>query len=493
MDRKYKRTEFIRLTALGTAGLYLSACGIHHESKDTDHLTTDTTTSAAKIEPPKKSDTPLTLYKKGDPQYDILRQGFNKRIDKHPAAIALCTSTEEVQAAIAYGIANKLPIAIKSGGHCMEGFSCIDDGLVINLSSLNHIEWIGDDKIKVGPGCTLYQIYDELLPKKKMIPSGSCGGVGIGGLSLGGGYGLFSRKLGLTCDSLEEVTMVDGHGNIQSSAHDPELLWACRGGGNGNFGVVTEMTFKIHDAPQTLTAHWFKVNNIDADRGAAILEKWFRLTPDLPLSCFCAFVLNGKLLNILLTNSEPHSEAVQKVIDGLSPMVDKVTIGKPRPLAIAIKNYFGLKGPVYFKNASAGLYKSFDDIRPCIKEIMALVNKTPGMIYQVNTMGGNIDLPQSKAASAYPHRSFHFVSELQTYWEKPAQEERLMKAFHEVKLIFNNNGIKTQYRNYADNDLKDWEHAYYSDNYERLQRVKSKYDPDDLIRSEQSIKPVSKA
>ena len=374
----------------------------------------------------------------------------------------------------------------------MEGFSCNDGGLVINLSTLNHIEWIGDDMIKVGRGATLSQIYDVMLPKKKIIPSGSCGGVGVGGLTLGGGYGLFSRKYGMTCDSLEEVTMVDGNGNIRNSKDDPELLWACRGGGSGNYGVITDMTFKVHEAPQMLTAHWFKINTIDPERGAATLEKWFELTKDMPVACFSAFVLNGKLLNILLLNSEAHSAPVQSIIDAMTPLVDKVTIGKPRPLAIAVKNYFGLKGPVYFKNSSAGLYKSFNDIRAFIKDVIDKVNKTPGMIYQVNTMGGNIDLPEAAKNSAFPYRSCHYVSELQTYWEAAPQGERLINAFAEVQDIFYKNGIRTQYRNYADINFKDWEHSYYGTNYERLQKIKAKYDPDNIIRSEQSVKTADK-
>ena len=115
------------------------------------------------------------------------------------------------------------------------------------------------------------------------------------------------------------------------------------------------------------------------------------------------------------------------------------------------------------------------------------------MIYQVNTMGGNIDLPKSREGSAFPHRSSHYVSELQTYWEAPAQGERLINAFSEVQAIFYNNGIKTQYRNYADINFKDWEHSYYGENYERLQKIKSKYDPENIIRSEQSVKPTTKA
>jgi len=182
----------------------------------------------------------VVYYKKGDTQYDLLRKGFNKRIDKYPAVIALCKNIQGIAEAITYAKQNNLAVTVKSGGHCMEGFSCNNNGMVINLSLLKNIDWVDNETIKIQPACTLSQLYDELLPKKKIIPGGSCGTVGIGGLTLGGGYGLMSRRYGLTCDSLIEITMVDGNGQIKNSADDPELLWACKGGGNGNFGVIVK-------------------------------------------------------------------------------------------------------------------------------------------------------------------------------------------------------------------------------------------------------------
>ncbi len=230
MQNKLKRKEFLKLALLANLGLITKPLEGFSEQfgKYSTALSNDN----------------VTYFKKGDVEYELLRKGFNKRIEKFPLIIALCKNTTGVTEAVKYAAQNRLPIAIKSGGHCMEGFSCNDGGMVINLSLLNKIEWIDGNNIKVGPGCTLSNIYDEILPKRKILPGGSCAGVGIGGLTLGGGYGLLGRKFGLTCDSLQEVTMVDGQGNIRSSVNDKDLLWACRGGGNGNFGVITEMKFK---------------------------------------------------------------------------------------------------------------------------------------------------------------------------------------------------------------------------------------------------------
>jgi FAD/FMN-containing dehydrogenase len=112
------------------------------------------------------------------------------------------------------------------------------------------------------------------------------------------------------------------------------------------------------------------------------------------------------------------------------------------------------------------------------------------MIYQVNTLGGKIDDAGFSKASSYSHRGQNYLSELQTYWRQESQTDKMVKAFEEVQQIFYSNGIKQQYRNYPDINLKNWESAYYGENYHRLQKVKSKYDPQNIFRYEQSITPV---
>jgi FAD/FMN-containing dehydrogenase len=432
----------------------------------------------------------VLYYKKGDAEYEVLRKGFNKRIEKFPLVIALCKNTSGVAEAIQYAKQNNLPVAVKSGGHCMEGFSCNDGGMVINLSLLNTVEWIDKETINVGPGCTLQNLYDNILPKGRIIPGGSCATVGIGGLVLGGGYGLLARKLGLACDSLLEVTMVDGNGQIRNSKDDKELLWACKGGGNGNFGVVTALKFKTHKASATLQSHRFKTYKVTTEKAKAILQKWFEVGATLPVDCFSAYVLNGKTVYILLTNAGKHTVEVQNAVTALASVSDKTTKTKAQPIATALKVFYGRQAPLYFKNASAGLYKNFADIENCIDKAIDTVLATPGMIYQVNTLGGNIVNAAAEAAAAFPHRAYPYFSELQTYWENPRQAERLLKKFQEVQNIFIGNGIHTQYRNYPDINFTNWDALYYGSNYARLQQVKNKYDPNNLIRHQQSIKNV---
>ena len=472
MNNKYPRKLFLKLTAFAHAAFFL---------KPLDTLARLETGGAGTADN-------VIFYKQGSAQYEILRKGFNKRINKYPAVIALAKNTAGVVEAIRYAAQQNLPVAIKSGGHSMEGFSCNDGGMVINLSGMKTTSWMSNGRLLVQPGCLLAQLYDTLLSKNRYVPGGSCGSVGIGGLTLGGGYGLLSRKYGLTCDNLEEVTMVDGSGNIVNSAADPELLWACRGGGNGNFGVITEMKFKTYPAPATMQSFRFRAFKTDAVRMKKITQQWFLLTQNLPVSCFSALVLSAKTVYILLTNIAAHTAEVEKVVQQLTNLTDKKTATRPVPLAQALKVFYAEDHPIFFKNASAGLYKSFDDISNCIDAVLDITRNTPGMIYQINTLGGNIQSSDAEKASAFPHRACNYFSELQTYWETTSQGNRLQQRFEAVQAVFSDNGIRTQYRNYPDIHFKDWEQLYYGANYERLQRVKAKYEPDNRIRHEQSVR-----
>jgi FAD/FMN-containing dehydrogenase len=327
-----------------------------------------------------------------------------------------------------------------------------------------------------------------LLPKKRLLPAGSCGGVGIGGLTLGGGYGFFSRKYGLTCDSLQEVTLVDGKGAVRSSKADPELLWACRGGGNGSFGVVTEMVFQTHPAPTWFYSNRFTAAPLDTARANKILKRWFDIAAHLPETCFSAYVLNGKHLTILVTDYEAPTKPVQAALEDLRGLTDDATIGKPRATARALKNYYGASAPVYFKNSSAGSYHGYADIQGCIAAVLDSVVSRPGLIFQVNALGGNIAQPSFAQASCYPHRTRPFLAELQSYWNRPGYEESLLARCRDIQRLLKESGVTAHYANYPNIEFEDWQHAYYGESYPRLQAVKRKYDPDNRFRYDQSVR-----
>ncbi|MBY0574822.1 MAG: FAD-binding protein [Undibacterium sp.] len=494
MPKHYSRKDFLKLSAATGASLLLAACGGSDKDEKNSKSESESESQPSKPTALKNSQTSsassLQLITNTDAGYEELRQGFNKRINHHPAVIAVCKSSEDVAQAIRYAHDKNLAVAIKSGGHSMEGFSSNEQGLVINLSKMNHVKLLGHNRVQVGPGCTLSRLYDHLLPKSLLVPAGSCGTVGVGGLTMGGGYGLFARQYGLTCDSLLEARFVDGNGVIHSTKNDNELLWALRGGGAGNFGVVTDLIFQAYPSPARLQAHHFKARKLNTERATNILEKWFSFAAQLPSTCFSAFVQNGATLNILVTNSGVHSKELQALLQGLAKETDEFRSDAPKELSKVLKNYYGSLVPLYFKNSSAGLYKSFEDIQAFIPEVLEKTIHTRGMIFQVNTLGGKIADPVLEKVSSYPHRAYHFISELQAYWQHPKEEEKLTQVSQECLKIFQEHGISAQYINYCSLDFQNWQEAYYGKNYTRLQAVKQKYDPKNTIRHPQSIQPL---
>ncbi len=437
--------------------------------------------------PPPVSMDDLLLFREGDERYDKLSARFNLRVKRRPGVIVLCRDAADISTAVRYAQQEGLAVSVKSGGHSFESFSSNDGGLVVDLSLLNEVEWIDDETIRVGPGCKLSELYSALLPRRRLLPAGACGGVGVGGLTLGGGYGFFSRELGLTCDSLTELSLVDGTGTPRNTSQDPELLWACRGGGNGNFGVVSEMIFKTSPAPSGLYRHRFRTKGLTPTRAAQLMEIWFRVAADLPTTAYSSFVLNKTSLLILVTDTRPRGPATEPALRELASVMKSASYGRHEDLAAVIPKHYGHPGPLYFKNASAGMYTDFGDIRAVAGEVTRLVGDNP-LILQINTLGGNVMRPELERASAFPHRSRPFLAELQTYYDKPSQGAARLRAFRQVQATLNRNGVRHHYRNYPDLDLQDWESAYYGDSYPRLQRVKGRYDPHDLFRHPQSIR-----
>jgi hypothetical protein len=428
----------------------------------------------------------VLFYKKGDLPYETLRKGFNLRINSYPTVIALCKNTKGVVAAIQYATQNNLKVVVKSGGHCMEGFSSIENGMVINVSLLNTLA-INGNTVTLGPAVTLKQIYETLIPKGKYLPGGSCQSVAIGGLTLGGGYGILSRTFGLTCDSLVEATMVTANGDVINTKNDKELLWALKGGGNNNLGVVTEMKFNIYKAPNTLQSFKFRKTNATQAEALAICKLWFEQVKLLPSTCFSAFIYNGRTTYILLTNTTTNTAAVNNVINTFKAHSNKTSQTAALPLGKALKAYYAEDHAITFKNASSGLYKSFDDVKAVLPEVFSLISKKLGILYQVNTLGGAIQQQSFKEASSFAHRDYFYFSELQAYWDMPGQTAGYLKSFEAIQQQFALAGVTAQYRNYPDVNFKNWAQLYYGANLDRLLAVKRKYDARNVFGGTQTL------
>jgi len=468
----HNRKQFIKNIALTGAALLSSKLMLY--ANEFGYLTNN-------------SDANLLLFEKTDAEYEKYRKGFNLRIEKFPKVIAICKNNNGVVKALQIAKERKLNVTIKSGGHCMEGFSSNDDGMVINLSFMNSLEFVDKSTIKVQPAITLKQIYETLIPKGFYLPGGSCQSVAIGGLTLGGGYGLLSRTFGLTCDSLIEATMVTANGSIINTKNDKDLLWLLKGGGNANFGVVTEMKFKVYKAPKTMQNFKFRNQHISITDALDLCKNWFDQVKTLPNSCFSAFIFNGNTVYIMLTNVDINNAAAIKFINYFKSISTKATQTVRVPLAKALSYYYAEDHAIHFKNASAGLYKSYTDIEKILPSVFEKIKSKSGILYQVNTLGGNIQNKEFEAKSCFPYRDFLYFSELQAYWDEPKQAKHFLESFEAIQKDFADGGINNHYRNYPDINFKNWQQSYYGKNLDKLQTAKRKYDSNNLFAGTQTL------
>lgn len=420
---------------------------------------------------------------------------FNKRISLTPKVIAVCHNEQGVQKAVRYAKAQGLPVTVKSGGHSFEGFSLNNDGMVIDVSTMAGLELNEHHELIAQPAVRLAQLYGFSLAKGRLLPTGSCGTVGLSGITLGGGYGLFSRQFGLTCDYLTGVRMVDAEGNVLDTDSDAEqaseLLWACRGGGNGNFGVITQLRYRTVEAPKTLYQHRFRSYKLSSAKASTLAAFWFEQCKTLPYHAYSAFILNGSTLTVMFTSTE-HDSVMDELLARFNQAMDKNAGLKPDPLEVGVQYYYGRSDALYFKNISAGYYQSFDDIRDCSDALFAEVINTPGMVFQISSLGGEINnLKRSNGSTtegAYAHRNANFLGEAQCYWQSPKQEARSMQGMANLQTALYENGVTQHYINYPDVNIRDYERAYYGESYGRLQELKRTLDPENRFTYSQGIK-----
>lgn len=433
----------------------------------------------------------VRFLQRNDADYARHRQIFNKRITAMPRVIAVCANEKGVQEALAHARKASLPVTVKSGGHSFEGFSVSEGGLMIDLSAMNKPFYDKTSKqLVIQPGAKLGDVYDYLNRFGRLVPAGSCAGVGVAGLTLGGGYGFFARQFGLTCDSLQRVRMVDGKGNVQDSRHNPELLWACKGGGNGNFGIVTELVFSTQPAPRHFHSARFKYRHLTPEKATQLAERWFDLMATLPRTAYSSWVLNGKHLTVLVTDTaEVPGAALKNSLNRLKSGATEATTLRKDSFLAGIRRFKGGTEPMYFKNVSAGYYNGFSDLQALLPAICKkIASARLNTLLQINTLGGEISNTSLENTAAYPHRAWGYLGELQTYYDKAAQTPVAEQIVREIQEVLARGGIKAHYRNYPDVALPHWETAYYGSNYPRLQALKRQFDPDNLIRHPQSVR-----
>ena len=192
----------------------------------------------------------------GDPTYDLLRQPFNARVTAKPAAVARCVSELDVVRCVQFAKKNKVAVTCRSGGHGAEGYCSVDNELMIDQSAMQQVRVDTENNVvHVGAGATWGQVDIATYPRGLATPGGGCVEVGVAGLTQGGGFGPIARTHGLTLDNLVSVRIVtsrDEKAIVVDAKNEPELFWAIRGGGGGNFGAITELTYTLYPIGRAL-------------------------------------------------------------------------------------------------------------------------------------------------------------------------------------------------------------------------------------------------
>jgi FAD/FMN-containing dehydrogenase len=394
---------------------------------------------------------------------------------RRPAAIARCETPADVQRCVEFAATQGIPVAARSGGHSYPGYSTPDGGLVIDVSPLDTVEVHEDGAAVVGAGARMAGVYEALGRAGRMLSAGTCPTVGVAGLTLGGGIGVLARKCGLASDQLVAATIVTADGVLRavSDTEEPELFWALRGGGGGNFGVVTSLTFRTAPAePLTVWALDF-----DPDRQPAVLAGWQEWQAGVPEEMWsqCRLGTPDRVNQVGGCLLGPD----RGLIDDLARRIGTPIERRQRELDFrATMRYFA--GDNEKRSAFVSVSRMLTG--PMDPQALAeLVTSGPEMFCLIDSFGGAI----ARGEGAFPHRdaiaSIQVTNQVVT--TVAAARRELAPVRDQLGDWFGVNGFV----NYLDPDMPDWRLAYYGANAPRLAAVRDRYDPDGVFAFPQGI------
>ena len=439
------------------------------------------------------------VVERGDSGYDEARAIYNGMIDKHPAAIAYCVDEADVAAAIGFARARGLRLAVRCGGHNGAGLASVDDGLVIDLSSMNEVTVDPSSRmVRVQGGAKFGEVDRATYEHGFAVPAGIISTTGVGGLTLGGGVGHLSRGAGLTIDSLVAATVVLADGSIvQTDAErDPDLFWAIRGGG-GNFGVVTSFSFRGHPTTKTMQA-----GPVLYDIGdAAELLRWYRdFLPSLPdaLTGFFAFLsippgppfpeelhLRKVCGIVWCYNGEDDSPELKEARSWGTPLLDGIA---PVPLPdwnSAFDAVYPAGDQWYWRGE---FVKEIPDaaIEQHVKFGVAMPTwKCTMHLYPVDGMASRV----GSGETAWAYRDAVWAQVIAGVDPDPANAAAIRDWAVSYSDAIRPHTLGTGYVNFQMQETGDKVRAMYGPNYDRLAKIKGKYDPDNVFSVNQNIAP----
>jgi FAD/FMN-containing dehydrogenase len=439
-----------------------------------------------------------------DPAYDQTRVVENLAIDRRPGLMIRCSGEADVVDGVNLAREHGLVLAIRAGGHNVAGHGTVDGGLVLDLRDMNGV-WVDPVKrtVRVQGGATWGQVDRETQPFGLAVPGGIVSTTGVAGLTLGGGIGWLHRKWGLACDNLlgAQVVLASGELVTASERENPDLFWAIRGGG-GNFGVVVDFTFQAHElGPEVALAAVFH----DAAAGAELMPQWRDLALragdevttravywSLPASDQLPPPVQGKDVFLVAALYAGDKKEGQQLIDEFrhlgSPLFDMTEY---IPTYRAFQSGFdALQANLHAYWKSMYLDELNDDALAFIHE-RAMARPDPSVLIEIPIMGG-ATAAVGADATAFGDRSAPFMLSFNGATYDPAKfnemRDWIRAAIEAARQL---DGARGAYLNFSGDEATDERvvQQQFGGNLDRLRAIKKQYDPANLFRINNNIKP----
>ncbi|MCX6385774.1 MAG: FAD-binding oxidoreductase [Solirubrobacterales bacterium] len=428
---------------------------------------------------------------------------YNARYNgSEPIAILYARNSADVKAAVLWGQKYGVRVIARSGGHSYAGYSTATGALVVDLTPMSAITVNrGARTVVIGAGARLIDIYYRLNNQGLTIPGGSCPTVGIGGLAQGGGIGLAARKWGTTSDNILSLSIItaDGTYRVCTPTQHSDLFWACRGGGGGNFGVVTSFTFRVHPVTRAafFNADW------SWDQASEALSAWQSFGPSAPDELYSLISLStggsdgpqvGAYGEYLGSESQ-----LRRVLAPLARAGASISTGSGSYYQMSL-HFAGCGGGESLRKCRAFLPETFAAKSDYFAQPISSAGRsslehwinirqnqstgTGGVIF--DAYGGAINRVKPEA-TAFVHRDQQFSAQYFAYWSGNESAPQSLAWMKDLYAAMAPHASGYAYQNYIDPNLTNWRHAYYGSNYDRLVEIKNPYDPDFFFRFRQAI------
>jgi FAD/FMN-containing dehydrogenase len=427
---------------------------------------------------------------------------WNAMIERRPGLVIRCSSADDVSHGVRFAREHELLLAVRGGGHNIAGNALCDGGVMLDLSPMKSVEVNRAARTAwVGGGATLADFDREAQALGLATPLGINSTTGVAGLTLGGGFGWLSRRFGLTIDNLLSAEVVLANGDVvrASATESPDLFWAVRGGG-GNFGVVTSFEFRLHPVgPEVLAG--LIVHPLDAAKD--VLRFYRDFLPTTPDEFVCWFVMR-KAPPLPFLPAEWHGKEILALAvcysgaikDGERVAAPLRKFGQPIADVIAPQPYAAWQ-TVLDPLLTPGLrnyWKShdFQEVSEgLIDTLIAHARKLPDPSTEIAfaQLGGAVSRVPADA-TAYSHRDGQFVMNVHGRWEDPAKDAECIGWARDLFRATAPFATGAVYVNFLTEEEGDRVRAAYGRNYDRLVKVKNRYDPRNLFRVNQNIRPM---